>query len=191
MKKFLLLSCGMVLLCTASLESQQPARVINVPFERGLYYDAPSGLVTVPATVFLPFQTGGFREFMGLGSRGVVAELPGPHAAIMLNNLRPAFYLRGYRAGSRLYLVRAVEKDDYREVRASRDRHFTGWERFHAKDLADIEVEQTADNLAVVRPRTDLKPGEYVLIGVLEPRYRSIRLAYEFGITRAAGSSGD
>ena len=170
------------------VQAQQPAgRVISVPFERGAYYDAPSGLVPLHASLFLPFQDSGLQSFLGVGSRGVIAEFPGPHAPTAIGNSRPTFYLRGYQPGSALYLVRGIEKDDYREVRGTRDRHFNSWERFRKQDVMDVDVQQMAGNLASVRPRVDLKPGEYVIVSTLEPQYRAIRLAFEFGIARAAG----
>lgn len=52
------------------------------------------------------------------------------------NGPRPTFYRRGI-TSSELYLVRAVSKADYRELRMPTSRHFREWAHFSAKDVAD------------------------------------------------------
>lgn len=186
------MSCWIVLagISTVPLVAQerQAARVIKVPHERGVYLETPSGMVALQTTLFMPFLKGGIvKQMLGVGSRGLTLEMAGANAAVNINRARPTFYLRGYRPGSRMYLVRGVQKQDHRELRMTLSGHFTEWARFRSGDLAEVEVEALADDLAMVRPRADLQPGEYAFVSVLEPRYRWMRLAYEFGVSRASG----
>jgi len=140
----------------------------GLPAARGVYYHAASGWVALPTALLLPFLDSGFKEMIGVGSRSAIAEMPGPHAAIRIIDPRPTFYVRGFSTLSGLYLVRAIEKQDYRELRMSASSRAQR-PYFRAKDLNDIELEPVASDLVAVTPRADLKPGEYVVASVLEP----------------------
>lgn len=169
------------LLWAIPVEAQQ-ARVIQVPFARGVYYEAPSGWVALPSSVFMPLLDGGLQELLSVGPRGVVTQMAGPHAAVSINNPKPTFYLRGYQAGSRPYLVRGTQKEDSRELHMTRSRNMREWAHFRAQDLTDLEIAPVAEDLVTIRPRTDLKPGEYVIVSSVQPGFRAIRLASEFGV---------
>jgi hypothetical protein len=168
--------------------AQQPApgaRVIQVPFGNGVYYQGSSGWVSLTMRPLLPTYDGAVREFF-IGTRTLKYEMPGQHAALAVSDSKPAFYIRGYHAGSRLLLVRGSEKQDYRKITMDTSRDLKVWGRFRSGDVTEVEAEAIADGVLRVRPRTDLKPGEYVLVSSVDSSFRAIRLAYEFGVATAA-----
>jgi hypothetical protein len=160
------------------------ARVIQVPFGRGIYYQGPAGWVSLPSSIFMPFYGSAVKEFFG-GPRDLEFDMAGSHAVVAVANTRPTFYMRGYRPGSQLRLVRGIEKQDYRKLRLAGSRDHNVWGTFHPEDLTEVEMESIADGLVTLKPRTDLKPGEYVLVSALDG-YREIRLAFDFGVAATA-----
>ena len=113
------------------------------------------------------------------------AVVPGGYAALAIPDRRPTFYLRGDRLGNQTYLVRGAQKGDRREFHFNRDSQVGEWVGFRDADLTELEVESVGGDLIRLRPRVDLTPGEYVFVAALEPRYRTIRLAFDFGVPRA------
>jgi hypothetical protein len=171
-------------LATAALWAQTGTTdIAGLPGEKGAYYHGASGWVALPLNPIMGFQEGSFKELTGLGARDAVVEMPGAHAAVRIGNARPTFFLRGFPAGSRLYLVRGTEKDDYREVRMSMTRRFPNAPKFQNRDLNEVELSAVSGDVVSVKPRADLKPGEYVLVSVLEPSYRWIRIGFDFGVS--------
>jgi hypothetical protein len=81
-----------------------------------------------------------------------------------------------------VYLVRAVTKEDYRELRMPVSRHFNEWAHYRGKDLTDFQIQGVNGDIVAIKPRVDLKPGEYALTSVFEPGERWIRLGFDFGI---------
>jgi hypothetical protein len=175
------------ILCTLPVLSQEQAsgKVIKIPPERGVYYDGPAGLVALPTQLFMPLQQSRLREFLGFGAAKLLAVMPGAYAAVAVRTPRPAFYLRGDRSGNRIFLLRASQKEDRREFQAIRESSINEWMRFRAQDLTEVEVEPVFRDLVRINPRADLSPGEYAIVAVLEPRYRAIRLAFDFGVVAA------
>jgi len=168
--------------------AQQPApgaRVIQVPFGNGVYYQAPSGWVSLTVRTFLPSDEGGAREFFG-APRRLKFEMPGAHASVAVSDSKPTFYVRGYRAGSQLRLVRGTEKQDYRKVTMAGTHDIHSWGRFRSEDVTEVEGEVVADGVLRIRPRTDLKPGEYILVSSADQGFRAILLAFEFGVATPA-----
>lgn len=169
--------------------AQQPApgaRVIQVPFGSGVYYQGTSGWRSLTMRTFLPSSGSGVKAFFG-GYRELQYEMPGAHASVAVLDSRPTFYVRGAHAGTQLRLVRGIEKQDYRKVTMDGSGDFGVWGRFHSGDVTEIETEAIADGVVRLRPRTDLKPGEYVLVSsVNDEGFRAIRLAYEFGVATTA-----
>jgi hypothetical protein len=124
-------------------------------------------------------------QILNAGSDHAIAEMPGPHAGVQISNdTRPTFYLRGI-APTQLYLVRAVPKVEYRELRMPISRNFREWAHFRAEDIPDIELQPAAADVVTVKPLADLKPGEYALASIIEPGSHWIRIGYDFGL--AAG----
>jgi hypothetical protein len=178
------LLCGILCTILAFAQQKPQGTIIRVPAERGVYYDGPSGLIALPTRVFMPMQRGAWRNFLGLGAVRLTAVVPGANASLAILDPRPTFYLRGERPGNETYLVQGSQREDHREFHMTRDSGFEAWMRFRQKDLADVEVEPLGADLVRLRPRARLEPGEYAIVAVLEPRFRAIRLAFDFGIPR-------
>ncbi len=173
-----------VFITSAALWAQPGSTAIaGLPGEKGAYYHGASGWVALPQNPLMGFKDGSFNELTGLGPQHARVELPGAHAAIRISNARPTFYLRGMPAGVRLYLVHGTEKEDYREVRMNMTRRFPNTPHFENKELSEVELEAVANDVVAVKPRTDLKPGEYVIVSALDPNYRWIRVGFDFGVS--------
>lgn len=159
------------------------ADITGLPAGRGIYYHAAPGWVALQSTVLMPFSEDvRVLDILSLGPTHAVAEIPGPHAALQIGSTRPTFYARGISVAE-LYLVRGAPKADYRELRMPIGRNFEEWAHFRAKDVTGIVTQRVAVDVVTVKPRTDLKPGEYALASVFDPGDRWIRLGYEFGLT--------
>src|SRR5712691_138772 len=170
-------------LCSAALLAQQnPPATSAIPPEGGIYYQAPAGWVPLRSTLMMGLTGGSAKEFFSVGRREEVVEMPGRNSGFRINNARPTFVVRGLSPATGLYLVRGTQKQDFREVRMPLSSRITQGTHFRAKDLNDIEMEPLFPDVLRVRPRADLKPGEYVIVSDLEPRYRAIRLGFEFGV---------
>jgi hypothetical protein len=174
----LLIACG-------SLVAQEVRQgpLAGLPGEHGIYYKTGSGWVPLPSSIMMPFSSAGAKDFFGVGGRDAVAELPGAHATVRIANTRPTFYVEGISPGSRLYLVRSTEKDDYRQIKMSESFGFPNTPKFHQHDLVEVEVQPMSSDVVSVRPHSDLKPGEYVLVSVIDANLRWIRMGYGFGVT--------
>lgn len=156
----------------------------GIPAPRGVYYHAADEWVTLSRTVLMPFWQGrpAALEILNVGTDYTASQLPGSHAEVQIgNNARPTFYLHGI-SPSDVYLVRAVTKPEYRELRMAVSRHFDEWAHFRAKDLTDFDILGVNGDIVAIRPRTDLKPGEYALASIFEPGERWLRLGFDFGI---------
>jgi hypothetical protein len=162
----------------------------GLPAERGIYYHAANEWVALSSTVLVPFSEGktAALEILNVGSDHTVAELPRSHANLQIgNDTRPTFYLHGINPED-VYLVRVESKADYRELRMPISRHFREWAHFRDKDVTDFDIEAVNGDLVVIKPRVELKPGEYALASVIDPRDRWIRIGYSFGlVARPAG----
>lgn len=186
------------LLAAASLAQGQPmpaqagnADIAGLPAARGIYYHAAHEWIGLPFTVLMPFPDGKglLLEVLNLGSDHAISEMPGSHAGVQIgNDARPAFYLRGIEPAD-LYLVRAIHKRGYRELRMPISSDFREWAHFRSEDVADIELREVGANVVTVKPRTGLKPGEYVIATPFESGARWIRLGYGFGL--GAGRAGE
>jgi hypothetical protein len=179
------------LLAVASLAQDQPRpaqggnpAIVGLPTGRGIYYHAAHEWIGLPFTVLMPFADGKgiVMEVLNVGSDHSISEMPGTYAAVQIgNDARPTFYLRGI-APADLYLVRAIRKSGYRELRMPITRDFQEWAHFRTKDVADIELQDVAPDVVMVKPRALLKPGEYAIATPFEPGARWIRLGYGFGL---------
>jgi hypothetical protein len=174
-------SLGCAALAPAALAQQN--QTTEIPPESGIYYQTASGWAALRSTLMMPFLTETAASFLSVGRRQAVVELPGSNSGFRIANARPTFAVRGLSPASGMYLVRSNRKQDYREIRMPIDGRVTQWARFRAKDLSEIEMEPLFADVMRVRPHADLKPGEYVLVSDLEPRYRAIRLGFAFAVT--------
>ena len=178
--KLIVLSAFSLTLVTA--QANQPGKVINIPVGRGIYFDDPSGLVPLPGTTLVPYHQTSALEYFNLGHAKKVVEIPGASAAFAVATQRPTFYINGYHAGTRIYLVHAAEKQDYREVRMEDTHHFSDWASFDKKDLTPLDLVSIAPGLITAKPRTDLAPGEYLIVSDVDPEFRMLQLCWEFRV---------
>jgi hypothetical protein len=101
---------------------------------------------------------------------------------------RPTFYVRGFTQAARLRLVRGRITPDHRELRMRVSRRIADGPQFLADDLRDIDVQAVGEDLLSITPRSELTPGEYAIVSVLDRGYRWIHIGFEFGITGSGGS---
>lgn len=180
--RFFLLSTVLSGVLLQAQEAQPKGKIINLPYGRGIFYDDPSGLVSLPATTVLAFRHGWVRDYFNVGRASTTIEVPGARAGLSIANTKPTFYVSGYPSGTRLYLVRGIEKQDYRQIKMNYSGDFEEWNRLSPKDLTDIEVQAVAPGLIAVTPKTDLRAGEYVILTAPDREYRAIQLCFEFSV---------
>ncbi len=149
---------------------------------RGVYFRSPAGWVGLPVSMLLPFENGTARWLLGFGHSDAIAEQAGPHAAFQTSNTKPTFYLRGFPPSSGIYLVKEVEKQDFREIHMPVSGNFREWAHFRKSDLIDVDVRPGTGDVLTFTPKADLKPGEYAIVSVFEPQERAIRVSFDFGV---------
>ena len=137
-------------------------------------------------TVLVPEKERGAKYWFGTGTSNLHADLPGLHSGVAVANARPTFYMRGYRPGTELRLVRETAQTDYRRVKMSGSLDSKVWGQFRPEDVTEVEIESIAQGVVTVKPRTDLKPGEYVVVSSVDRGFRALRMAYEFGVATPA-----
>ena len=155
----------------------------GLPYGRGVYYRYGSAWVTLSSTVLMPFWEGRplALTILNVGSDHASSEILGPHSGIQIGDPRPTFYLHGINPTD-MYLVRAVPKDDYRELRMPVSRHYRRWAHYRAEDLADFAITGINGDVVAIRPSADLKPGEYALTSGVQQGDEWLRLGFDFGI---------
>jgi hypothetical protein len=158
--------------------------ITGLPGSRGVYVRTAGRWLGLSPTVLMPFDRGRSvaLEILNVGSDHAIAEIRGSHSGIQIgNDLRPTFYLHGIDATD-LYLVRAETKEGNRELWMPTSRHFYEWAHFRAKDLTDMDILGVDGDVVAVKPRVDLKPGEYALASATQSGERWLRLGFDFGI---------
>jgi hypothetical protein len=187
------IACPAIFAAVLAAQQSQPAAqpgnadIAGLPAGRGIYYHAAPGWVALQSKLLVPFSDGSrVLNFLNLGSTHSIAEMAGPHAAVQIGNARPTFYLRGI-TPAELYLVRSIPKTDYRELWMANGRNFREWAHYRSEDVTGIDTQTVGGDVVTVKPRADLKPGEYALASTLEPGERWIRLGYDFGLVGRTG----
>jgi hypothetical protein len=191
------IACATLLACALPAQDNPPQvqpgdnlDLSGLPAERGVYYRVSGQWVALSSTVLMPFTEGRpvALEILNVGSDHTTAEIPGAHSGVQIgNDARPTFYLHGI-GPSDVYLVRAVSKADYREVRMAISRHFREWAHYRAEDVAPFEIQGVNGDVVAIKPSADLKPGEYALTSGVQPGDYWLRLGFDFGIV--AGAAG-
>jgi hypothetical protein len=177
---------GVALIAQDSPPPAQPSNLdlTGIPASRGIYYHAADEWVALSHTVLMPFdkEKSVALQILNVGSDHAAAQMPGPHSGVQIgNDARPTFYLHGISPAD-VYLVRAVTKADYRELPMPISRHFGEWAHFRAKDVTEVEIQAVNGDVVAIKPRADLKPGEYALASAAGSGDRWIRLGFDFGI---------
>ena len=174
---------GAAIIAALALVTPLPAQdTAGIPSERGVYYRADSGWVGLTGTVLVPMLEGGAADFFAVGSKQAIAEVPGLHSSVQTKNARPTLYVRGFPINAGIYLVREVQKQDYREIHMPVSRNFKEFAHFRSKDLREIEMRAVGNGVIALTPLTDLTPGEYAVVSLIAPNERFIRIGYDFGI---------
>lgn len=173
---------------TTLLGQQTVAPPGDLPSDRGVYYRAGSNWEPLQRTLWMPMIHGQALDFFSLGDRGARVELPGPQALVRSAGPKPLFYIRGFSPANGMYLVRAQSERQYRDVRMRVDRSLFDGPRFRSRDLYPFDVNGVAPDVVTLTPRTNLQPGEYVIVPAIEAGYRWIQFAYGFGIPAGAGA---
>lgn len=166
----------------------QPVATV-IPPGSAAYYQAPSGLVPMRGTFLMPLFQDTSASWLGVGRPKAIVDLPGKTATFGVAEFRPTFLLRGFSPDSGLYLVRESHKEDFRRLNMPVSRTISQWGHFKNGDLTEIEFDSLDPDVIRIRPRTDLKPGDYILVSDLESRYRAMRIGFEFHIMSPAPSS--
>ena len=172
---------GILLACTVVAQSSEP--VPGPPPLRGVYFRSPSGWIGLPASTLLPFENGTARWLLGFGRGDAIAEAPGPHAAFQTSNTRPTFYVKGFPPTSGIYMIREIQKQDYREIHMPVSGNFRGWAHFRKQDMIDVDTRHDSADVLLFTPKADLKPGEYAIVSVYEPKIRTIHVSFDFGVS--------
>jgi hypothetical protein len=180
--RFFLLSTALSGVLLQGQEAQPKGKIINLPYGRGVYYDDPAGVVSLPWTTVVGYRDGWVRDYFNVGHATTTIEVPGARAGLTIANTKPTFYVSGYPSGTRLYLVRGTEKQDYRQIKMTYSRDFPEWNHISRKDLSDIEVQAVAPGLITVTPKTQLPPGEYLILTAPDREFRAIQLCFEFSV---------
>jgi hypothetical protein len=172
-----------LLICAAGIAATLLAQdTSSIPNSRGVYYRSDSGWVGLNSTVLMPMMSSTTADLFSVGPKQAVAELPGLHAALQTANVRPTLYVRGFPVNGGIYLVREVQKQDYREIKMPISWQFRDFAHFRSKDLREIEIRSAGNDVLAITPRADLQPGEYALVSIIEPNDRFIKIGYDFGI---------
>ena len=171
-------------LFTVQLTAQESS-IAGMPPERGIYYRSGTEWVALPSDMLMPFLHAGVKDFLNVGSRDAIAEMPGSRAAIQIRNPKPTFYVRGLAATRGLYLVQSVARQDYRELRLPVSRRFQDWAHYSGPNIQEVDLKRVSRDVFSVTPRADLKPGEYAIASAPDLNDRWIRLGFEFGVSTA------
>jgi hypothetical protein len=175
------IACFALFAVALTAQERRPEAPVGIPLVRGVFYRTAQGWGDLPYNLLMPIKEGSGKQLFWYGNSDAVAEVQGPHAVVR-TSAKPTFYLRGYPAAHGIYLVREIEKQDYREVKMPYSSDFRQWTSFRKSDLADITVTNVIDDVVSITPKADLKPGEYLVVSVLDPQTRHIRVAYDFGV---------
>jgi hypothetical protein len=179
LKTFIPILTTLILGATATLVAQDTA---SIPAVRGVYYHADSGWLGLPGTILMPMLDGTSADLFSVGPKQAIAEVPGLHAALQTTNARPTLYLRGFPVNSGIYLVRQVQKLEYREIHMPVSRNFRDFAHLRSKDLREIEMRPAGNGLIAVTPSKDLAPGEYAIVSLIESNDRNIKIGFDFGV---------
>lgn len=181
------IACGALLAAGLLAQDNPPAAstmdLTGLPAGHGVYYRASTGWIALSSTVLMPFWEGRpvALDILNVGSDHTVSEIPSPHSGLQINDARPTFYLHGVNP-SDLYLVRAISKEDYREIRMPVSRHFRKWAHFRPEDVAGVTVTGVNGDVVAITPAEALKPGEYAIATAFSQGQYWLRLGFDFGI---------
>jgi hypothetical protein len=166
----------------SALAAQVPsAAPEGLPEERGVFYRVGPNWEPLSRTEFLPLPDGELRSFLSIGRRHLVGQVSGPQALIR-SNRKPVFYIRGFSPADGIYLVRTRARREFRAVKMTMDRRISDGPHFRSEDLVPFDLAAAGFDVITLTPRTDLAPGEYVIVTAVGASYRWLHFAYGFGV---------
>jgi hypothetical protein len=155
----------------------------ELPDVGAVYHKSASGTWTLLGTNLLkPELRGGLQWILAVGNEHCRVRLDGAHAAIQLADSRPTFYVTRLPPNYRALIVRLSVRDSGREV-TTRGIGAMPQLSFRPRDVVEAEMTPSG-NVFAVRPREDLKPGEYMLVTSALPGAKWMLMGSEFGISR-------
>lgn len=174
------------LLLSAAMAAQQQAPGLG-SLAHGVYYQSAHGWnkleLTQSSGVSIKAHRAGM--FVGVMPSGVRLYV-GAKAANQFDNRHPVFGIRidanrpdvpGFNA-SDLLIVRLAEKKDHREFSIIKGGFESTRSGVNQKDVAETTLTSVADHSFTLTPKSELKPGEYLLTF----RGANGLAGYEFGV---------
>jgi hypothetical protein len=168
-----------------SLKRARPAPsdvVPGLPERRGLYYREDGGRwIPVAASLVWPDMRSRWRWTSEFQDR--IYVLAGRQAYVEASQARPAFHLRDPAPEGEWVLFRLRRRGSARQLRIRMADAFAygPGHPFRGSAHGGVEVSTLAPDVHVLRPETNLEPGEYLLVK-LSPGQRWIPAGYAFGV---------
>ena len=170
----------MAVLASVSAFAQSP--VDGMPNAKGVYYKSGENWSSLSWNMMWPTIHNQVRDFLSIGKRQYVAEIPGQHATLQVGEAQPVFFVRGLGNGITPRLVQFTNKKDYRQVKMKDASLFAPRVPIEDKEMRDIEIAVLSENIIAVRPKGNLPAGEYAIVtNTLEDSQRMM-MSFEFSI---------
>lgn len=152
----------------------------SIPEEPGVHYKTPDGWIRVeevsPSAVE-PRGVGIALLTWGLGGVRMIQAYSGAQSHLQIRERKPTFYVRGFVVSEQdVRIVRLEKKKDHREILAASITPFNAKTGYREHDVNDVVVSRVSGDVVAITPRTDLKPGEYLL------SFSRLEVGYDFGI---------
>jgi hypothetical protein len=155
--------------------------VPDLPSHAGVYYKGPSGWVTPPSfLLWTPFVTG-WDWFSGAHVSSV--NLGNGTSPVQTSQAQPEFYLREPVTDRGWRIIRLGSHNDKRLLQLTSAGDIGEVDRIRGKQVRAIQMTHVAGGIFLVKPATDLEPGEYVLCSAV-PGGPDLNACYRFGVRR-------
>jgi len=152
----------------------------SIPGEPGIYYKAPDGWLRLEqASPSAAEARGVATALLTAGVSGVrmIQAYSAAASHLQIREQRPTFYVRGVALSDQdVRIVRLEKKKDHREIVAASITPLNVKDGYRERDSNEVVVSRTSGDVVAITPRTELKPGEYLL------SFGRLELRYDFGI---------
>jgi len=153
----------------------------SIPALQGVYYRSASDWVALPFTILSPYPTTSWKWWLGVGSRGFVAEVPGDHAALNVSS-SPVFVVRGLPSRITPLLIRFDPKNEFRSVKMPYGRLHEPRSSFAEEARVPIDVRLVGEKMVALRPLQALAPGEYAVVASPNANATMEFFSYDFRV---------
>lgn len=148
----------------------------------GVYYKAQAGWTRLDTASSSRVKARGAAKTVftwGMASTTTSRVYSGAQAALQARERSPGFYVRGFNVSDQTALIVRVEKKrNDREVRIGSLSAFNAKTGYRQQDARRVKVTSIAGDVSVIKPETELEPGEYILL--LDSNASGY--AYDFGV---------